>query len=692
MLYVLNGSMTEEPRRKRVRKGTKSCWECKRRKVKCIPSEDLSICVSCLERATPCLRQEYVDDQSPHHAEDSALAQRMARVESLLESLVDRIPWSHVDDLTPSSIPAIAKNYSRPLFESLSSDSVVQAEVDTPTGKIEILRRRLAMMLPCQTDVDFLFTSSHGWWLIQQHMMPHLPELLDNDFRGLFNVPGVSQGHPIAIARLLLCIAICIQQLPPDMDTRELQTTVPLREMMGGIIEFVGQNVISDDELTGSVEGVECLALQGMYEVNAGNIRRSWLSFRKAITIAQLLGLHRVAIKLPLARLDLLEAKRHHLWYQISRGERYLSTLLGVPSCTGSAVFPFADDAAWLSPEDLYHKNLYHISGLILARNQEDCAHSFSTTQRISEKLDSLAEQMPPAWWEMPTNILTTRTKEASIQFERIMCQIWHFELATLVHLPFMLRAATDRRYEHSRLSCLNASRNLINRWTIIRENHSTLLFSNLLEFQAFTAATTLLLGLLGPSRDLVQERHEDSQLIERVVQNFERLKQRGIGMSVGAQSISVIRTLQLFLHGETPSDRLRLEIPFFGIIKIARSGNLQPLEGERMLGANSSQKTFIRPALSTVFSSTERTERSPILTSCSGIQSREMVGNGEGSADIVVPRNDTIWQFSGGHFQLSEASYMQGDPDISEWPFQEIDTMLFDSLANTDLVGDWAL
>lgn len=224
-------------------------------------------------------------------------------------------------DLTPLSIPATAKE-SRPLCPSLSNGSGVQAEVGPLTGKLEIIRQRLATMLPCQADVDFLFSSSHGWWLIQQHMMPHLPDLSENDFHGLFDVSNVSKGHPITIARLLLCIAICIQQIPPEMDMRKFQTTIPLRDMMSDIIDFLIRNVTSDEELIGSIEGIECLALQGIYDVNAGNLRRSWLSFRKAIAIGQLLGLHGVAVNSSQERLDLTKIKQHHLWYQVSRGVR----------------------------------------------------------------------------------------------------------------------------------------------------------------------------------------------------------------------------------------------------------------------------------------------------------------------------------------------------------------------------------
>jgi hypothetical protein len=111
-----------------------------------------------------------------------------------------------------------------------------------------------------------------------------------------------------------------------------------------------------------------------------------------------------------------------------------------------------------------------HISGLILTRNQGESTHAFSATHEIDEKLDSFAKQMPQAWWEISTAMMSNHTEEAIAQFERMMCQIWHFELATLLHLPFMLRVATNQRHEYSRISCLSANRGLTKRWISIRE------------------------------------------------------------------------------------------------------------------------------------------------------------------------------------------------------------------------------
>lgn len=275
------------------------------------------------------------------------------------------------------------------------------------------------------------------------------------------------------------------------------------------------------------------------------------------------------------------------------------------------------------------------------------------------------------------------------------MCQIWHFQLEMLVYLPFMLRATTDRRYEHSHISCMNASRNLIKRWVSIRESNSTILFSNLLEFEAFIAATTLLLGILAwpksASSDILKERCEDFQLVQTVVENLERLKRQGAGMSVGNQSIDMIRTLQQFVHGRNNPNKLRLEVPFFGVIMIAHSGAVQPLEGERILGANSSRDASLPETSQTamplpIYETDLTSKPSPD----SGFQLRNTDGNEDRYSLLAMGSNETKLQATGGHFQLSQAPVMQDSFDSSEWLFQESDTIYFSSLMDMDLVGNW--
>jgi hypothetical protein len=95
-----------EPKRRKVRKGTQNCWECRRRKVRCIfaASTD-ALCENCRRRGTICISQEYPDEHTPSAVSNQA--ERLGRVEELVEHLVNsavttHIPNSSGGEATPS--------------------------------------------------------------------------------------------------------------------------------------------------------------------------------------------------------------------------------------------------------------------------------------------------------------------------------------------------------------------------------------------------------------------------------------------------------------------------------------------------------------------------------------------------------------------------------------------------------------
>ena len=63
---VPDTSVTAHPAQQgpKLRKGTHSCWEFKRRKAKCVPSLSVSItaCNTCRRRGVPCISQEYPEE------------------------------------------------------------------------------------------------------------------------------------------------------------------------------------------------------------------------------------------------------------------------------------------------------------------------------------------------------------------------------------------------------------------------------------------------------------------------------------------------------------------------------------------------------------------------------------------------------------------------------------------------------
>jgi hypothetical protein len=83
-----NGQSHEsEAKRRRLRKGTRSCWECKRRKVRCtFASETDAVCITCRRRGAKCVSQELPEELGLAEKEDGS--DRMMRVEALLDRLV----------------------------------------------------------------------------------------------------------------------------------------------------------------------------------------------------------------------------------------------------------------------------------------------------------------------------------------------------------------------------------------------------------------------------------------------------------------------------------------------------------------------------------------------------------------------------------------------------------------------------
>ena len=88
-----------ETKRRKVRKGTQSCWECKRRKVRCIflATRD-TICQNCRRRGTACNSQEHPDVQVPASSGSTQIQARLGRVEELIEQLGNRAAIAHTSN------------------------------------------------------------------------------------------------------------------------------------------------------------------------------------------------------------------------------------------------------------------------------------------------------------------------------------------------------------------------------------------------------------------------------------------------------------------------------------------------------------------------------------------------------------------------------------------------------------------
>lgn len=92
-------------KRRKVRKGTRSCWDCKRRKMKCSfegspSSTEAEVCIGCKKRGSKCVSQEFdipselsTPLKRPNgqgRTKRQKDHERVSRVEALLEQLVKK--------------------------------------------------------------------------------------------------------------------------------------------------------------------------------------------------------------------------------------------------------------------------------------------------------------------------------------------------------------------------------------------------------------------------------------------------------------------------------------------------------------------------------------------------------------------------------------------------------------------------
>ena len=404
-----------------------------------------------------------------------------------------------------------------------------------------------------------------------------------NDPLASFDMLAIAKSHPVIIARTLLYLAISIQQIPPQFDSSSL--SLDLDEALHDYTGAVFSLIVHDDELIGTLEGLECLLFQAIFHINAGNLKRAWLTFRKGLSMCQLMGLHRCTENMTMDAPSKSRTGGRYLWLQFVFGDRYSGTILGMPPGSSDDSFGPQEriETQSESINEFFARKVGVIAGRISDRNRKESSHMFAITQGIEHSMDSLKRELSQSWWQIPDFTSMERSVSKSILFTQIMQQIWFFQLETLLHLPFMLRAAKDHRYEHNKLSCLQASRGLINRYLALRGVNSTQMSCRIVDFGAFTSTVMLVLDLITPpqtseSDGIKQQRESDRLLVNQVLAIMEVLA-RYSRETVAAQSATVIKALLATIDGSRLlSGDLILKIPHLGTIRIERpSGSIRP-------------------------------------------------------------------------------------------------------------------
>lgn len=108
----------------------------------------------------------------------------------------------------------------------------------------------------------------------------------------LLDMPGPNL-RPVLIARYMLQLATFLQQFLPNSQKEIGGLSESPQVILTRVAETAIRLITTNDGFLGSLEGLECIMIESLYQHSAGNLGRSWVAMRKAMIIAQLMGLHR---------------------------------------------------------------------------------------------------------------------------------------------------------------------------------------------------------------------------------------------------------------------------------------------------------------------------------------------------------------------------------------------------------------
>jgi len=399
----------------------------------------------------------------------------------------------------------------------------------------------------------------------------------------------------------MLIFAITLQS---PCGEKVLGLSEPAGVLMGRLVAAATTWVTTKGEMHESIECLVCIILEGVFQTNSGNLRRAWAVYRRAMAVAQLMGLHRTPLP-QLKRIDSeLSSNPEFLWFRIVYMDRYLSLLLGLPQGTTDKNIGLTSTLQFEPPLGRFERQLMAISCRVLIRNEGVFnAADIASTQSIDSELLGVSKSMPASFWRPANSLqLIPGSPEALLETVRLSAQVYYYGLLIQAHLPYMMHEIdvnTDQGYSLN--TCVNASREIMTRFISHRAFNPMSSCSRPVDFFALLAAMTLLLAHLdvhqrrGAPSFLAHQRLSDRAMLDQALERMDVMSNVN-GDATTEQSARLIRQI-LNIEADAAEGRsytasslrddeesgqegigknneqVRLQIPYLGIIKIARQG-----------------------------------------------------------------------------------------------------------------------
>ncbi|KAM6520333.1 hypothetical protein FSOLCH5_005125 [Fusarium solani] len=687
----------QAPRKRiRVRKGTKSCWECKRRKIRCTfaASADMR-CTGCKRRRTACVSQEFPDEPaafcSTNNDGSPAYGDRLGRLEASVEQLVKSSGANGRNSSDPGSPSRVTLRDKTVSADTLPQTSTASSEIPdwtsptlpardvAVTGKVDEISRALAATWPKPHKLEIILSEplSDGISFLEiLHKIGYIPNAASGGGspqgtplvpqpRDMLQLPP-SGSHPVRIAKKILLLGLYIQSIQPS---------AKYYNTMAQMVETAISLLATRDELASSLEGIECITLECLYHEGTGNLRRAWLAIRRAVAMAQIMGLHRgSAMDMSLEALEPETSEQidsGHLWLRVMQIDRYISLMLGLPHCSPESALVSPESIERCTPIERMRRLDAVAGGRILARNQGDTGDGVAETREIDQLLQESSEIMPPQWWLSGSEATSHKSNPGEQDIEeirifqatvRIADQLIHYQLLVQLHFPYLLSSSAQSKYDYSKMTAVHASRELLRRFLAFRVIYPFSSYCHGLEFSTFIAISALCLAHMEARRQVLAEeiatkssvlcflthqRQADRGMIERAVENMESMATARNDILI-KKATTILRHLLIieadvaaggwYSADSSPAKAhdteeefgglseggnvVRIFIPYLGTVKIRRSGidasisSLipPPSGGQNEHAGSETQRAAARTSHPTVFNLNKNSQDAHIL------------------------------------------------------------------------------
>ena len=472
--------------------------------------------------------------------------------------------------------------------------------------KAELQRKceRLLAVFPHPDIEKRLLAANAFYWHCLHHTWPGLLGFSDTYGAPDFVADAKKSGNVAAIAKALLIVSVSMQEASPEDAAFLGDDRTNRQQLADRYIGIVQEELYSDDDLMVNLDAIECFVLSLKYDLNLGRVRRAWTSIRRAVSLAQLCGFHRLP---HLSKQKDPETTRASaLWKSLFATDRWISMLAGLPYSVPDVFAPPCNgnshgaDSAGFEDAGSYFIALTRIVGHVVERNQAlASSRSLAKTIAIEGEMMELAATRSEEWWTLPDNLDLTPENMAV----RFMPQFWHWQGRLLNHLPLMLKAGRESKYTFSRLAALESARKMLRLFKLLRPAHG--FASNLckvIDFQVFTAAMALVLNHFGgrvsisctgaghdnfPSTSTVTPSIAPSTTTDCDEEDLQLLTDTTAIMTKARVQIDetvvkeATRALELFIrgwkHGDfTTQGPAKLMVPYYGVVEFEGRGGGQ--------------------------------------------------------------------------------------------------------------------